>query len=57
VERAAVWHSTSAIWLWVSVCGPTTSRDIGAESDCEAIKRNALKDQGIAVAKLDEPQE
>ena len=31
-------------------------RDIGREIDCEAIKRNALYDQGVLVAKLNDPR-
>ena len=30
------------------------TRDIGRETDYEAIKRHAFKDQGIVVAKLDD---
>jgi hypothetical protein len=31
-------------------------RDIGREMDCEAIKRNALYDQGVLVVRLDDPR-
>jgi hypothetical protein len=32
------------------------TRDIGREMDCEAIKRNAFKDQGIVVVSVNDPR-
>jgi hypothetical protein len=32
------------------------TRELGRSMDTEAIKRNAFKDQGVVVAKLDDPR-